>query len=94
MLLRGHDENSRRQRYFIDADAGLRSVVASARADQHLAEVALRCAYTFGADNPAGAGLAAAARFLEQISTDIIRSAEQWDATSPSSGLDRPVRGR
>ncbi|WP_186818471.1 hypothetical protein [Nocardia ninae] len=31
----------------------------------------------------AGARLAAAGRFLEQISTDILRSAAQWHATSP-----------
>ncbi|WP_375540313.1 helix-turn-helix domain-containing protein [Nocardia sp. XZ_19_385] len=78
MLLRGSDENTRRQRYFIDADAGLRTVVASARANQRIAAATLRGAHAFGPDHPAGARLAAAAQFLEQISTDIIRSAERW----------------
>nr|WP_307869913.1 MarR family transcriptional regulator [Nocardia goodfellowii] len=82
MLLRGHDENSRRQRYFIDADAGLRTVVASARANQRLAAAAQRAANAFGAEHPAGARLAAAAQFLEQIGNDIIRSAENWHAAA------------
>ncbi|MGA6189694.1 helix-turn-helix domain-containing protein [Nocardia iowensis] len=90
MLLRGHDDNSRRQRYFIDADAGLRTVVASARANQHLAAAALRGVNAFGADHPTGARLAAAAEFLEQISTDIIRSAAHWHAqVSARSRADR-----
>lgn len=78
LLLRSRDSESRRQRYFIDEDAGVRTVVASARANQRLAAAAQQGADTFGAGTAAGARLAATAQFLEQIGLDIIRSAERW----------------
>ncbi|WP_375154463.1 helix-turn-helix domain-containing protein [Nocardia cyriacigeorgica] len=81
MLLRGRDDMSRRQRYFIDEDAGLRTVLASARANQRLADAALRGAETLGSATAAGARLAAASEFLEHIGTEIIRFTQAWNAT-------------
>ncbi|MGW5385290.1 MarR family transcriptional regulator [Nocardia sp. NPDC003963] len=84
LLQRGRDATSRRQRYFIDDDAGYRTVLASAHANQRLAATALRGANALGTDTPAGNRLAAAARFLEHIGTDIIRSAQHW-RTAPGA---------
>ncbi|MFC9995335.1 helix-turn-helix domain-containing protein [Nocardia sp. NPDC127526] len=90
LLLRGRDPHSRRQRYFLDDDAGMRTVLASARANQRLAATAHRAAHTFGPDTPAGARLAAAAEFLEQVGNDIIRSAERRRAGLDSARALRP----
>ncbi|GAB4585156.1 hypothetical protein [Nocardia sp. IFM 10818] len=68
----------------------MRTVLASARANQRLAATAQRAANTFGPDTPAGARLAAAAEFLEQVGNDIIRSAERWRAGLESARALRP----
>lgn len=81
LIRRGRDDRGRRHRYFIDEDAGFRSVVVGVRANQRLAATALRGADIFRADTAVGARLAAAGRFLEHVGSDIIRSAEHWRAT-------------
>ncbi|MBL1093976.1 MULTISPECIES: helix-turn-helix domain-containing protein [Streptomyces] len=77
LIRRGRDDRSRRHRYFLDDNAGLRTVVASAAANQRLAATALRGAEVFGAQTAAGARLALAGRFLERLGDDLIRSAEK-----------------
>jgi DNA-binding MarR family transcriptional regulator len=81
LIRRGRDDRGRRHRYFIDEDAGSRAIEASARTNQRLAATALHGADIFGADTAAGARLAMAGRFLEQLGNDIIRSVEHWRAT-------------
>ncbi|MEU4689779.1 helix-turn-helix domain-containing protein [Actinoplanes sp. NPDC023714] len=80
LIRRGRDGRSRRHRYFLDEDAGLRSAVVSARANQRLAATVLRGAGVLGGDTAAGARLAAAGRFLEELGDTIIRFAEQHRA--------------
>ncbi|WP_433191714.1 helix-turn-helix domain-containing protein [Nocardia sp. CA-107356] len=81
LIVRVRAESGRRQRYFIDANASHRTVLASARTNQHLANIALRGAEIFGAATPVGARLEAAGRFLEHLGNDIVRSVERWHAT-------------
>ncbi|MEV0700151.1 helix-turn-helix domain-containing protein [Saccharopolyspora sp. NPDC050389] len=81
LIRRGRDDRGRRHRYFIDEDAAFRSAVVGVRANQRLADTALRGAGIFGADTAAGARLAATGQFLEQFGNDLIRSAEHWHAT-------------
>lgn len=78
LIRRGRDDRGKRHRYFIDEDAGFRSVVVGVRANQRLAATALRGADILGADAAVAARLAAAGRFLEHVGSDIIRSAERW----------------
>jgi DNA-binding MarR family transcriptional regulator len=77
LIRRGRDDRTRRHRYFLDDNAGLRTVVASAAANQHLAATALRGAEVFGAQTAAGTRLALAGRFLERLGADLISSAEK-----------------
>ncbi|MDQ7810971.1 helix-turn-helix domain-containing protein [Amycolatopsis sp. A133] len=83
LIRRGRDGHSRRHRYFLDEDAGVRSAVAGVRANQRLATTALRGADIFGADTAVGTRLAAAGQFLEQIGNDILRAAEKHARTGP-----------
>ena len=76
LIRRGRDGRSRRHRYFLDEDAGVRSAVVSVRANQRLAATVLRGADILGG-TAAGARLAAAGRFLEQLGDTVIRFAEQ-----------------
>ena len=78
LLRRGRDGRSRRHRYFLNEDAGVRSAEVSVRANQRVAATALRGAALFGIDTATGNRLALAGRFLEQLGNDILRSAEQY----------------
>ncbi|MEV4276461.1 helix-turn-helix domain-containing protein [Actinoplanes xinjiangensis] len=77
LIRRGRDGRSRRHRYFLDEDAGVRSAVVSVRANRRLAATVLRGADILGEGTAAGARLALAGRFLEQLGDTIIRFAEQ-----------------
>jgi DNA-binding transcriptional ArsR family regulator len=77
LIRRSRDGRSRRHRYFLDEDAGVRSAVVSVRANQRLAATVLRGADILGEGTAAGARLASAGRFLEQLGDTIIRFAEQ-----------------
>ncbi|MFC7533020.1 helix-turn-helix domain-containing protein [Actinoplanes sp. GCM10030250] len=77
LIRRGRDGESRRHRYFLDEDAGVRSAVVSVRANQRLAATVLRGADILGGGTAAGARLAVAGRFLEQLGDAIIRFAQQ-----------------
>lgn len=93
LVRRGRDGRSRRQRYFLDESAGIRSAVVSARANQRVAATAQRGAALLGLDTAAGNRLDLAGRFLEQLGNDLIRSAEEyWPdvAGTPCRRDDRP----
>lgn len=80
LVRRERETGSRRYRYSVDEDAGFRSAVVGARANQRLAATALRGADVFGTDTAVGARLAAAGRLLDHVGGDIIRSARHWRA--------------
>jgi DNA-binding MarR family transcriptional regulator len=77
LIRRSRDGGSRRHRYFLDEDAGVRSAVVNVRANQRLAATVLRGADILGSGTAAGARLAMAGRFLEQLGDTNIRFAEQ-----------------
>lgn len=86
LIRRGRDGQSRRHRYFLDENAGIRSVVVGARANQRLATTALRGADIFGTGTAVGTRLAAAGRFLELLGDDVLRVAEKhWQAITDTS---------
>ncbi|GID28610.1 helix-turn-helix domain-containing protein [Paractinoplanes brasiliensis] len=90
LIRRSRDGRSRRHRYFLDEDAGVRSAVVSVRANQRLADTVLRGADILGDGTAAGARLAAAGRFLEQLGDTILRFAEQHRLSTRSAlVLDR-----
>jgi hypothetical protein len=93
LIRRGHDGRSRRHRYFLDENAGLRSAVVGVHANQRLAATALRGADIFGSQTPVGTRLAAAGRFLELLGDDILRAAEKhWRTTQIAGGPPPPAR--
>ncbi|MEW9521243.1 MarR family transcriptional regulator [Streptomyces tubercidicus] len=77
LICRGRDDRGRRHRYFLDDNAGLRTVRASVAANHRLAATALRGAEVFGADTAAGGRLALTGRFLQRLGDDLTRSAEK-----------------
>ncbi|WP_158891628.1 MarR family transcriptional regulator [Amycolatopsis anabasis] len=91
LIRRDRDSRSRRHRYFLDENAGLRSAVVGVRANQRFATTALRGADIFGTDTAVGTRLATAGRFLEQLGNDILRAAEQHWRTTAGAG-PRDVR--
>nr|WP_285572856.1 winged helix-turn-helix domain-containing protein [Actinoallomurus iriomotensis] len=86
LILRGRDSQSRRHRYFLDENAGVRSAVVGVRSNQRLAATALRGADIFGSDTAVGTRLATAGRFLEQLGDDILRAAEKHARATTGSG--------
>ncbi|WP_410573967.1 helix-turn-helix domain-containing protein [Amycolatopsis sp. cmx-4-61] len=77
LIVRGRDGHSRRHRYSLDENAGVRSAVAGVRANQRLATTALRGAGIFGEGTAVGTRLAAAGQFLERLGDDVLRAAEK-----------------
>jgi predicted transcriptional regulator len=77
LIRRSRDGRSQRHRYFLDEDAGVRSAVVSVRANQRLAATVLRGADIMGNGTAAGARMAVAGRYLEQLGDTVIRFAEQ-----------------
>lgn len=77
LIHRGRDGQSRRHRYSLDENAGMRSAVVGVRANQRLATTALRGADVFGTDTAVGTRLAAAGRFLEGFGDEVLRAAEE-----------------
>jgi hypothetical protein len=86
LIRRGRDGHSRRHRYFLDENAGVRSAVVSVRANQRLATTVLRGADVFGSDTAVGTRLATAGQFLEQLGNDILRATEKHARATPAAG--------
>jgi hypothetical protein len=89
LIRRGRDGHSRRRRYFLDENAGVRSAVVGVRANQRLAATVLRGADIFGAETAVGTRLATAGEFLEQLGNDILRAAEKHARATPAAGPKR-----
>lgn len=75
-------DSGRRDRYVIDDDVWLRATLASARVNEILADTARDGVEVLGAETPAGARLVDMADFLNQVSRDLVRTAEHWRSTA------------
>ncbi|MDG4801145.1 helix-turn-helix domain-containing protein [Micromonospora sp. WMMD980] len=94
-LVRRERDDRRRERYVVDDDLFYQATIASARANDHLVAVARQGVTLLGPDTPAAARLENIARFLDFISENITRAAEQAREilrTAPRApGKDQPV---
>ncbi|GIG87641.1 GbsR/MarR family transcriptional regulator [Plantactinospora endophytica] len=78
LVRRERDPHSRAERYVIDDDVVFRSVMASARNQNQIAEACAAGAQKLGATTPAGARLENTSQFLRHVVDDLVRSAEHW----------------
>lgn len=78
IVKRDRDPHRRAERYVVDDDAWFQAVMASARIDAEIAEVSRHSAQALDPTTPAGARLENLSRFLDQVSRDLVRSAEHW----------------
>lgn len=76
LVRRQHDER-RRERYAVDDDLWYQSMIRSARSNDQLSQVARQGAGILGRGTPAATRLENTARFLDFVSENIIRAAEQ-----------------
>jgi helix-turn-helix protein/MarR family protein len=76
-LVRRERDERRRERYVVDDDLWYRAMVASARSNAQLVEVARQGAGVLGADSPAAVRLENVARFLDFVGESLTRAAEQ-----------------
>lgn len=82
LIRRSRDGRSRRHRYFLDEDAGVRSAVVNVRANQRLAATLLLGVDILGSGTAAGDRLAMAGRFLEELGDAVMRFARQHQASA------------
>ncbi|WP_194924116.1 GbsR/MarR family transcriptional regulator [Catenulispora pinisilvae] len=75
----------RRDRYVVDDDVWFRATLASARLNDSMAAAARSGVEVLGAGTPAGERLREMSRFLDQISRDLVASAERWRAVPPEA---------
>jgi transposase-like protein len=75
---RERDPQRRRDVYVVDDGAWYHSVVISAQQTLESARAATAGAQTVGLDSPAGQRLARAGAFLEQVTLDLMTSADRW----------------
>ena len=76
-LVRRERDERRRDRYVVDDELWYQATIASARANDQLAETARQGVAVLGPRTPAAARLENIARFLDFISESITRAAEQ-----------------
>ncbi|MGW2642944.1 helix-turn-helix domain-containing protein [Streptomyces sp. NPDC001348] len=76
-LVRRERDERRRERYVVDDDLWYQSMVRSARANDQFIETARQGADILGHGTPAATRLENAARFLDFVSENLIRTAEQ-----------------
>ncbi|HTJ38927.1 MAG TPA: helix-turn-helix domain-containing protein [Dactylosporangium sp.] len=91
LILRERDER-RRERYYVDNNVWYQSMVAAAKNNTQLAEIARQGVGVLGAGTPAADRLEGIARFLDFVGESIYRAAEQAREilyTSPSAGPDQ-----
>ncbi|WP_066375943.1 GbsR/MarR family transcriptional regulator [Herbidospora mongoliensis] len=79
-LVRRDRQDNRRERYVVDLDLWYQSMLASARANDRVVEVAREGVEVLGRSTPAGQRLESVARFMDHVTRDLVRSAEQWHA--------------
>ena len=75
--VRRERDERRRERYVVDNDVFYQSMMASARTTAQLVEIARQGVGVLGADTPAATRLEGIARFLDSVSRNIARAAEE-----------------
>ncbi|MFI6291121.1 helix-turn-helix domain-containing protein [Nonomuraea sp. NPDC050790] len=78
LIGRERDQRRRRDRYIVDQDIWYRSLLASARFNTSLAEVAHENAEALGRSTPAGARMDAMSEFFEHVGRETIAVAERY----------------
>jgi DNA-binding transcriptional ArsR family regulator len=76
-LVRRERDERRRERYVVDDDVWYQGMIAGARSNAQLAEIARQGVGILGRDTPAAARLENIARFLDFAAESITRAAEQ-----------------
>lgn len=89
-LIRREPGEGRRERYVVDNDVWYQSMIGSARGSAQLAAAAREGVTVLGPDSPAGVRLENIARFVDFVTENLIRAAEQareilW-ADAPRNG--------
>ncbi|MFE0152297.1 MarR family transcriptional regulator [Nonomuraea sp. NPDC059007] len=82
LIRRERDPRRRRDHYVIDEDVWHRALLASARVNAELADIAEQGAAILGAATPGGARLRDVSRFLGHINDDLVRSVNHWRRTA------------
>ncbi|MDX2599892.1 helix-turn-helix domain-containing protein [Streptomyces caniscabiei] len=93
-MVRREQGERRRERYVVDDDVWYRSMIASARAIAQVVEIARQGVGVLGTGTPAAARLENVARFLDFVSENTARAAEQARAvlhTKPPTPTDGPA---
>ncbi|MDJ0381998.1 helix-turn-helix domain-containing protein [Streptomyces sp. G-G2] len=96
-LVRRERDEGRRERYVVDNDVWYQSMMASARSTAHLVDTARQGVGVLGPGTPAGARLENIARFLDFVSENITRAAEQARDilhVKPGTSPDSPAEPR
>ncbi|MER6949106.1 helix-turn-helix domain-containing protein [Nonomuraea sp. NPDC000554] len=78
LIGRERDQRRRRDRYIVDKEIWYRSLLASARFNTNIAEVARQNAEALGRSTPAGARMDAMSEFFEQVGRETIAVAERY----------------
>ncbi|MFD7507593.1 helix-turn-helix domain-containing protein [Streptomyces sp. NPDC059850] len=76
-LVRRERDDRRRERYVVDDDIWYQTIMASARANAPLVEVARQGVGILGPDTPAAHRLESMARFVDFVSETMVRAAQQ-----------------
>ncbi|MGW0708355.1 helix-turn-helix domain-containing protein [Streptomyces sp. NPDC002643] len=81
LLKRQRTPGGRRERYVIDDEVWVRSVLAAVKSNDDLAAASQRATEVLGATTPAGARFAASAEFLLLVNESLLKVMEQWRRT-------------
>ncbi|NUT40881.1 MAG: MarR family transcriptional regulator, partial [Thermoactinospora sp.] len=76
-LIRRERDERRRERYFVDDELWYQSIIASAQANARFVETARQGVAVLGAGTPAAVRLENSARFLDFVTENLMRAAEQ-----------------
>ncbi|MEU8275805.1 helix-turn-helix domain-containing protein [Microbispora bryophytorum] len=90
MLRRERVPGARRERYVIDDEIWLRSILASLRMNEALAAASQRGADILGAATPAGARFASSVELLSLVSEAFRQVLEQWQDRSARRSVHAP----
>lgn len=90
LLRRERTPGVRRERYVIDEEIWLRSLLASLRMNEVLTDAARRGAAVFGAETPAGARFESHAELLILVNEAHRSAIEQWQRGRAARGAERP----
>ncbi|MEU6427016.1 helix-turn-helix domain-containing protein [Microbispora sp. NPDC046973] len=93
MLRRERVPGARRERYVIDDEIWLRSMLASLRMNEALVAASRRGAEILGAATPAGARFESSAELLSLVSEAFRQVVEQWQSRAASAPPSTMMRG-